>query len=178
MAAMLQTLRNDVRYAVRLLRRSPGFAGATILTLALSIGANAAIYSAVQGVLISRLPYPDPERLVRLFEEAPETPHFPMSPADFRDYRAELQTFEGLAAYLRADLQLGDAARPEHLRGMQVSAGFFRLAPSPYGPLYARNRKNGRSLCRSMNRTPRSVQKSVRYVGSVRTLPSSMIWAS
>jgi hypothetical protein len=136
MAAMLQTLRNDVRYAVRLLRRSPGFAGATILTLALSIGANAAIYSAVQGVLISPLPYPEPDRLVRLFEEAPETPHFPMAPADFRDYRAELQTFEGLAAYLRADLQLGDAARPEHLRGMQVTAGFFELLG--YQPLFGR----------------------------------------
>ena len=74
MAAMLQTLRTDVRYAVRLLRRSPGFTGATILTLALSIGANAAIYSAVQGVLISPLPYPEPDRLVRLFEEAPATP--------------------------------------------------------------------------------------------------------
>src|SRR6188768_2158774 len=127
MAAMLQTLRNDVRYALRLLRRSPGFAAATILTLALSIGANAAIFSAVQGVLISPLPYPEPDRLVRLFEEAPTTPHFPMAPADFRDYRAELQTFEGIAAYLRSDLQLGDPGHPEQLRGMQVSAGFFRL---------------------------------------------------
>jgi putative ABC transport system permease protein len=136
MAAMLQTLRNDVRYALRLLRRSPGFAGATILTLALSIGADAAIFSAVQGVLISPLPYPEPDRLVRLFEEAPTTPHFPMAPADFRDYRAELQTFEGLAAYLRSDLQLGDAARPEHLRGMQVTAGFFRLLG--YQPLFGR----------------------------------------
>ena len=50
-----------------------------------------------------------------------------MAPADFRDYRAELQTFEGLAAYYRADLQLGDAQQPEHLRGMQVSAGFFSV---------------------------------------------------
>jgi hypothetical protein len=76
MAAMLHSLRHDLRYAFRLLRRSPGFAAASILTLALSIGANAAIFSAVQGVLISPLPYPEPERLVRLFEEAPTTPHF------------------------------------------------------------------------------------------------------
>ena len=127
MPAILQTLRHDLRYAIRLLRRSPGFATATILTLALAIGANAAIFSAVEGVLIAPLPYPEPDRLVRLFEEAPDTPHFPMAPADFRDYRAELQTFEGLAAYLRGDLQLGDPGRPEQLRGMQVSAGFFRL---------------------------------------------------
>src|SRR3954470_9182862 len=136
MPAMLPALRHDVRYAIRLLRRSPGFAAATILTLALAIGANAAIFSAVEGVLISPLPYPQPERLVRLFEEAATTPHFPVAPLDFRDYRAELQTFEGIAAYVRGDLQLGDAARPEHLRGMQVSAGFFKVLG--YQPLLGR----------------------------------------
>jgi predicted permease len=120
-------LLQDVRYAARLLRRSPGFAAAAMLTLAVSIGANAAIFSAVQGVLIAPLPYADPDRLVRLFEEAPTTPHFPMAPADFRDYRDELQTFEGIAAYLRADLQLGDVQQPEQLRGMQVTSGFFKL---------------------------------------------------
>jgi predicted permease len=124
---MSQPLLQDIRYALRLLRRSPGFAITALLTLALSIGANAAIFSAVKGVLISPLPYPDPDRLVRLFEEAPDTPHFPMAPADFRDYRAELQTFDGIAAYVRGDLQLGDAQRPEHLRGMTVTAGFFRV---------------------------------------------------
>jgi putative ABC transport system permease protein len=127
----MHTLLQDVRYAIRLLRRSPGFAATAVLTLALSIGANAAIFSAVQGVLIAPLPYPDPDRLVRLFEEAPTTPHFPMAPADFRDYRAELKTFEAVAAYLRADLQLGDTERPEHLRGMQVSSGFFALLGHP-----------------------------------------------
>src|SRR5687768_2597280 len=117
----------DVRYAVRLLLRSPGFASTTILVLALAIGANAAIFSAVKGVLITPLPYPAPERLVRLFEENPTTPHFPMAPADFRDYRAELRTFDGIAAFLRNDLQLADGDRPEQLRGMQVTAGFFKV---------------------------------------------------
>ena len=98
----MQAFLQDVGYALRLLRRSPGFALTATLTLALSIGANAAIFSAVQGVLLAPLPYPDPDRLVRLFEEAPNTPHFPMAPADFRDYRAELRTFEGIAAYMRA----------------------------------------------------------------------------
>ena len=123
----MRTLLNDIRYAIRLLRRSPGFAATAVGTLALAIGANAAIFSAVQGVLLAPLPYRDPGRLVRLFEENPTTPHFPMAPADFRDYRAELTAFEGIAAYLRADLQLGDVERPEHLRGMQVTAGFFAL---------------------------------------------------
>ena len=93
---------HDVRYAIRLLRRSPGFAATAILTLAVSIGANAAIWSAVKGILVAPLPYPDPDRLVRLFEEAPTTPHFPFAPADFRDYRAELRTFDGIAAYGRS----------------------------------------------------------------------------
>jgi predicted permease len=127
----METLLQDVRYAIRLLRRSPGFAATAVLTLAVSIGANAAIFSVVQGILIAPLPYPDPDRLVRLFEEAPGTPHFPMAPADFRDYRAELQVFDGIAAYLRADLQLGDAQQPEQLRGMQVTSGFFRILGHP-----------------------------------------------
>jgi predicted permease len=121
----------DVRYAIRLLRRSPGFAATAILTLAVSIGANAAIWSAVKGILVAPLPYPDPDRLVRLFEEATTTPRFPFAPADFRDYRAELRTFDGIAAYGRSDLQLGDAQSPEELRGMRVSAGFFRLLGHP-----------------------------------------------
>ncbi len=135
--SLMQTLLSDVRYAIRLLRRSPGFAATAILTLALAIGANTAIFSAVKGVLIAPLPYPDPDRLVRLFEESARTPHFPMSPADFRDYRHELQSFEGMAAYLRSDLQIGDETQPEQLRGMQVSAGFF--ATLGFRPLLGRD---------------------------------------
>src|SRR5688572_10778872 len=123
----MQTVVQDVRYAVRLLLRSTGFACTSLTVLALAIGANVAIFSAVKGVLIAPLPYPDPDRLVRLFEENPTTPRFPMAPADFRDYRAELRTFEGLAAYQRADLQFGDTQQPEQLRGMQVTSGFFAL---------------------------------------------------
>jgi hypothetical protein len=76
---------HDFPYAIRLLRRSPGFAATATLTLALSIGANTAIWSPVKGILIAPLPYTDPDRLVRLFEESPTNPHFPFAPADFRD---------------------------------------------------------------------------------------------
>ena len=122
---------HDLRYALRLLRRSPGFAITTILTLALAIGANTAIFSAVKGILIAPLPYSDPDRLVRLFEETQTTLHFPMAPADFRDYRNELQTFDGIAAYFRSDLQIGTGSTVEQLRGMQVTAGFFSLLGHP-----------------------------------------------
>jgi len=123
----MTNLIHDVRYALRLFRRSPGFTVTAVMTLALAIGANTAIFSAVKGVLISPLPYPDPDRLVRLFEESDRTPHFPMAPADFRDYRDELQSFSGIAAYFRRDLQIGEANHPEQLRGMQVTAGFFSV---------------------------------------------------
>ncbi len=121
----MTNLLHDARYAVRLLRRSPGFTLTAVMTLALAIGANTAIFSAVKGVLIAPLPYPDPDRLVRLFEESDRTPHFPMAPLDFLDYRNELQSFAGIAAYFRSDLQIGEANHPEQLRGMQVTAGFF-----------------------------------------------------
>ena len=123
----METLLQDLGFAFRLLRRSTAFTATAILTLGLSIGANTAVMSAVQGVLIAPLPYADPDRLVRLFEETPTMPHFPMAPADFRDHRDALTTFDGIAAYVRSDLQIGDAVTPEQLRGMQVSAGFFSL---------------------------------------------------
>src|SRR4029453_13176374 len=117
----MTTLLQDVRYAIRLLLKSPGFALTSVVTLALAIGANTAIFSAVKGVLIAPLPYPDPDRLVRLFEETPTTPHFPIAAADFRDYPDELQTFDGIAAYFRSDLQIGSDNTVEQLRGMQVT---------------------------------------------------------
>jgi predicted permease len=117
----------DVRYAVRLLLRSPGFSLVAAVTLALGIGANTAIFSVVHGILIKPLPYPEPDALIRVFEEAlPETPEFPLSPAMFVELRAETRAFDALAAYERGDLQLG-GERPEQLRGMRVTAGFFQL---------------------------------------------------
>jgi len=133
----MSNLLHDARYALRLLRRSPGFTITAVLTLALAIGANSAIFSAVKGVLIAPLPYPDPDHLVRLFEESDRTPHFPMAPADFRDYRDQLQSFAGMAAYVRGDLQIGDANHPEQLRGMQVTSGFFGVLG--YRPLIGRD---------------------------------------
>jgi predicted permease len=127
----MRSLAQDIRYAVRLLRRSPGFTLVAALTLALGIGANTAIFSVVHGVLIKPLPYPDADRLVRVFEEAPPSvPEFPVSVAILLDARAQSRAFEWLAAYQRADLQLG-GSRPEQLRGMRVTAGFFHVLGYP-----------------------------------------------
>jgi predicted permease len=134
--AAMRSVFHDVRYAGRLLLRSPGFTIVAALTLALGIGANTAIFSVVHGVLLKPLPYPDPDRLIRVFEEAPpDVPEFPVSPGNFLDYRAQTRAFEALAAYERNDLQLG-GDRPEQLRGMRVTSGFFRLLG--YHPLLGR----------------------------------------
>ena len=104
----LRTFLQDVRYAARLMRRSPAFTLVAVLTVALGVGANTAIFSVVHGVLLKPLPYTDPDALLRVFEELPpDTPEFPVSPATFLEYRAQARTFEALAAFERADLQLG-----------------------------------------------------------------------
>ena len=123
----MRTALQDLRYAGRLLLNSPGFTVVAALTLAVGIGANTAIFSVIHGVLLKPLPYAEPDRLVRVFEEAPpDVPEFPVSPGNFLDYRADTRAFDALAAYERSDLQLG-GERPEQLRGMRVTAGFFTL---------------------------------------------------
>jgi macrolide transport system ATP-binding/permease protein len=80
-----ESLVQDVRYALRQLAMNPGFTAVITLTLALSIGANSAIFSVIEGVLLKPLPYPKAEQIVRLFLTSPEYQKFPLNPFDFRD---------------------------------------------------------------------------------------------
>lgn len=123
----METIYQDLRYGVRMLAKKPGFTLLAVLTLALGIGANTAIFSVVNGVLLKPLPYREPEQLIRLFERSDRQPRFPMSPGDFQDYRDRNQTLSGLALYTRQDLELSDPARPERWVAMQITAGFFEL---------------------------------------------------
>jgi predicted permease len=122
----VETIWNDLRYAVRTLVRTPGFTIIIVLTLALSIGANSAIFSVIQGVLLRPLPFAQPDRLVRVYFQSDAQPKFPLNPNDFRDFRERTRTFESIAAMTRHDVQLsGGSTDPVMLRGFIVTAGYF-----------------------------------------------------
>src|SRR3954464_3424102 len=94
----------DLRYALRSLGKAPGFTAVIVLTLALSIGANSAIFSVIEGVLLRPLPYREPERIARIFTHNAAYPKFPVNHFDLRDFRATARSFESMALYTRSDL--------------------------------------------------------------------------
>ena len=115
----------DVRYGVRMLVKSPGFAVVTILALALGIGANSAIFSVVNGVLLRPLPYPTADRLVFLSEWSQQVPNMSVSYPNFEDWRAQTTTMEILAAFRSNSFTLTGANEPERLSAREVSWNFF-----------------------------------------------------
>jgi predicted permease len=123
----IETFGRDLRYALRSLAKTPGFTAVILLTLALSIGANSAIFSVIHGVLLRPLPYPEANRIVRLFFHSADYPRFPLNPFDFRDFRARNRSFESLAGFTRGDLQLSGTGQPERFTAFQVTAGFFHV---------------------------------------------------
>ncbi len=120
-----ETVTQDLRYAARQLWMNPGFTVVITLTLALSIGANSAIFSVIDAVLLKALPYPDADRLMRIFLTSPAYPRFPLNPWDFHDYRDRNKSFESLVAYTRGDMQLSGTGEPMHLNGFGITSGYF-----------------------------------------------------
>jgi predicted permease len=124
----IETSLQDLRYALRQLRSNSGFAVVIILTLALSIGANSAIFSVISSVLLKSLPYHEPEKIVRIFLTNSIYPRFPLNHFDFRDYRTRSKSFDSMAIYTRGDMQLsGGNAEPVRLYGFHITSGFFRV---------------------------------------------------
>jgi len=116
---------NSLRYAFRMLMKNPGVSLITVITLALGIGANTAIFSVVNGVLLRPLPYKDPERLVALWENVPTHGRWRASPANFFDWKKQSTSFEGMAAYGGSAATLTGQGDPEQLLGTVVSSGYF-----------------------------------------------------
>ncbi|MEO8500077.1 MAG: ABC transporter permease [Vicinamibacteria bacterium] len=128
----MDTLRQDLIYAFRRLAMAPGFTLVALLTLALGIGANSAIFSIVYAVLLKPLPFPEPERLVQLFQvsEGRDVPYF--SPQNFLDTEAQARSFESVTAIDTGGVTLTGHGAPAVLNGAEVSASFFnvfRVAP-------------------------------------------------
>jgi putative ABC transport system permease protein len=124
----MDMLRHDLRYALRLMRRAPGFALAVIATTGLGIGATTAIFSVVHGLLLKPLPYADPDRLVMLWQDMRSRGGPPdewASPGNFADWSAERATFASIAAIGTWGPTLTGAGDPEPLRGEQVTPEYF-----------------------------------------------------
>lgn len=123
----LEVLRQDLRYGVRTLRKSPAFAAVAISTLALGIGANAAIFSVVNGVLLRPLPYGEPSHLVYVVSSAPSRgfPQYATSPPDFKTLRERNHTLASLSALYTSSFNLTGGPQPERLRAEVVSAEYF-----------------------------------------------------
>ena len=117
----------DVRFAARGLAKARGFTAVAVIALALGIGANTAIFSVVNAVLLRPLPYREPQRLVWFWEVQPFLDRAPFSAPDFADYRGQNQTFETVSAFRGVNFTLTGAGEPERVAGAQVDAGFFSI---------------------------------------------------
>ena len=116
----------DLRFGLRTLRKSPGFATVAVLTLAIGIGANTAIFSFVNGVLLKPLPYGEPERIVRVLEKPPGGGRNGISTLNYLDWQKENTVFEYMAAQTGGSVTLTGVTEPIQLRGVACVAALFR----------------------------------------------------
>src|SRR3954451_18173865 len=128
----------DIRYGARLLRRSPGFTTVAVLTLALGIGANTAIFSVVNAILLRPLPFKDSEQLVVVYEKTQTVPRDFVSVPNLQDYRAASRSFEEFATFVPQSVNLTGAGEPERVVGAFTTSSFF--------PMLGVNVERGRAL--------------------------------
>jgi hypothetical protein len=128
---MLESLLKDLRYSFRIFRQSPGFAAAAVAALALGIGANTAIFSVVNTVMLKPVAFQDPDRIVMFMNTSPQGSSAAASPAKFQHYREQTDIAQDVAAFRTNVLNYTGGSFPEQLRSAQVSADFFRLLGAP-----------------------------------------------
>jgi len=121
----MDTLLQDIRYGIRMLAKSPGFAAIAILTLTLGIGANTALFSVVNSVLLDPLPYHEPDRLVAIYARSKEFSHGSISYPNFLDWVRNQRSFSSMAAFREDNFNLTGMGEPERVKAEMVSANFF-----------------------------------------------------
>ncbi|HUO34478.1 MAG TPA: ABC transporter permease [Candidatus Acidoferrum sp.] len=121
----MNTFWQDLRYGFRLLLKSPGFTIIAIVTMALGIGVNTALFSVVNAVVLNPLPFPAPDQLVSLYTKTSEFNEGSISYPNFLDWQRMNTTLSSVAAYRGSDYSLTGIGQPEHLKGMMISADFF-----------------------------------------------------
>ena len=129
----METFWQDVRYAVRTLRHSPLFAATVVVTLALTSGATTGIFTIVNGLLLRSMPYPEPDRLVMLYQAIGEYRPSGFSAPDYGAFEERATSFVSMAAFRNRDYELSGVANPERITAAPVSAALFdtlRVAPA------------------------------------------------
>jgi predicted permease len=117
----------DLKYGLRMLARNPGFTAVAVVTLALGIGVNTAIFSVVNGILLRPLRYPEPDRLVQIYERSAQFNEMSVSYPNFLDWERMNRSFAGMAAYRGESFNLTGAGQPEYIPGAVVAANFFSV---------------------------------------------------
>ncbi len=127
MWSFLSTAIQDTRFAMRTLRKNPRFTCAALITLALGIGANTAIYSVIDGVVLHPLPFSDPDRLVALYQKTRDERRTSISYPNLLDWQRRTQTFEAIAGVRTDGFTMTGKGEPQVVRGMMVSANLFSV---------------------------------------------------
>jgi len=162
-----------MRYAIRMLLRNPGFAAAAVLTLGLGIGANTAIFSAVDAALLRPLPFRQADRLVQIWETHPSFPHLDVAFPDYLDWRTQAKSFEQMAAWGFQSFQIAGVGEPEQVDGSVVSDNF--LSTIGLKPALGRDFADGETQAvllgdalwrRKFNHDPKIVGRSIRMNGA------------
>jgi putative ABC transport system permease protein len=123
----METLLKDIRYGIRGLLKRPAFTAVAIITLALGIGANTAIFSVVNAVVLRPLPYAEPDRLMTLWETMPGTDRRSVGPGNFVDWRTQNQTFQDMAAAFYANFNLTSDGEPDRIDGATITSNYMSV---------------------------------------------------
>ncbi|HTT17467.1 MAG TPA: ABC transporter permease [Candidatus Sulfotelmatobacter sp.] len=134
--AWLETFVRGIRFGLRRLRKSPGFTAVTILTLAVGVGANVAVFSVVEGVLLKPLPYPKPEQLVGVWQGILTQSRVPLGPSNYFVYREQSRAFQDVGLYEDDSVSVTGIGEPEQVRALDVTQGVLPILGIP--PMFGR----------------------------------------